>query len=92
MNLLKILMSLLLVSRFVCSYALMNRHGEVFLIQQIMKWKNHFSPILYEVATESWPEWDLNPRPMNFVQTPRTQSQLCTATPTSYFVQCHISF
>ena len=24
---------------------------------------------LFEVAIESWPEWDLNPRPMNFVQT-----------------------
>ena len=22
-----------------------------------------------EVATESWPEWDLNPRPLNSVQT-----------------------
>ena len=22
-----------------------------------------------EVAIESWPEWDLNPRPLNFVQT-----------------------
>ena len=24
---------------------------------------------LFEVATESWPEWDLNPRPPNSVQT-----------------------
>ena len=24
---------------------------------------------LFEVATESWPEWDLNPRPLNSVQT-----------------------
>ena len=23
----------------------------------------------FEVAIESWPEWDLNPRPLNFVQT-----------------------
>ena len=23
-----------------------------------------------EVAIESWPEWDLNPRPMNSVHTP----------------------
>ena len=23
----------------------------------------------FEVAIESWPEWDSNPRPMNFVQT-----------------------
>ena len=22
----------------------------------------------FEVATESWPEWDLNPRPLNSVQ------------------------
>ena len=25
---------------------------------------------LFEVAIESWPEWDLNPRPLNSVQTP----------------------
>ena len=24
---------------------------------------------LFEVAIESWPEWDLNPRPLNSVQT-----------------------
>ena len=24
---------------------------------------------LFEVAIESWPEWDLNPRPFNSVQT-----------------------
>ena len=24
---------------------------------------------LFEVAIESWPEWDLNPRPRNSVQT-----------------------
>ena len=23
----------------------------------------------FEVAIESWPEWDLNPRPLNSVQT-----------------------
>ena len=23
----------------------------------------------FEVAIESWPEWDLNPRPMNSIQT-----------------------
>ena len=23
----------------------------------------------FEVAKESWPEWDLNPRPLNSVQT-----------------------
>ena len=23
----------------------------------------------FEVATEKWPEWDLNPRPLNSVQT-----------------------
>ena len=37
----------------------------------------------FEVAIESWPEWDLNPQPLNSVQ-------LCTATPISSFVQCHI--
>ena len=53
----------------------------------------------FEVAIESWPEWDLNPRPLNSVQimnqainSTRTQSQLCTATPISSFVQFHISF
>ena len=24
---------------------------------------------LFEVAIESWPEWDLNPRPLNSLQT-----------------------
>ena len=24
---------------------------------------------LFEVAIESWPKWDLNPRPLNSVQT-----------------------
>ena len=24
---------------------------------------------LFEVTIESWPEWDLNPRPLNSVQT-----------------------
>ena len=24
---------------------------------------------VFEVAIESWPEWDLNPRPLNSVQT-----------------------
>ena len=24
---------------------------------------------LFEVAIESWPNWDLNPRPLNSVQT-----------------------
>ena len=26
--------------------------------------------VLFEEAIESRPEWDLNPRPLNFVQTP----------------------
>ena len=42
------------------------------------------------IAIESWPEWDLNPRPLNPVQTlkptARTQSQLCAAAPISSFV------
>ena len=49
----------------------------------------------FEVAIESWPEWDLNPEPPNSIQTMSstcTQSQLSTATPISSFVQCHISF
>ena len=47
---------------------------------------------LFEVAIESWPEWDLNSRPLNSVQTlyPTELSghefnsyseQLCTAAP-----------
>ena len=55
----------------------------------------------FEVAIESWPGWDLIPRPLNSVQTlqpaelsdhelTRTQSQLCTATPISSFVQCQV--
>ena len=58
---------------------------------------------LLEVAIESRPEWDLNPQPLNSVQTlyrlsdlamssTRTQSQLCTVTPVSLFAQCPISF
>ena len=36
---------------------------------------------LLEVAIEGWPEWDLNPRPPNSVQTlSHTQCQLCAAT------------
>ena len=51
-----------------------------------------------EVATENWPEWDLNPRPINTVRnnllsyeamsSARTKSQLCTATSISSFDQC----
>ena len=43
----------------------------------------------FEVAIESWPEWDLNPQPLKSIC---TQSQLSTASPISSFVQCHISF
>ena len=25
--------------------------------------------VFFEVAIESWPEWDLNPQPLNSVQT-----------------------
>ena len=57
----------------------------------------------FQVAMESCPEWDLNPRLLNpfrrsnrlsyqAMSSTRTQSQLCTATPISSFVQCHISF
>ena len=58
----------------------------------------------FEVAIESWREWDLNPRPHEFrsdalnrlsyqaMSLTRTHSQLCTATPISSFAQCHISF
>ena len=41
---------------------------------------------ILEVATESWPQWNLNPWPLNSVQTMRSnrpQSQLCRATPIS---------
>ena len=58
---------------------------------------------LFEVAIESWPQWDLNQRPPNpfrrsnrlsyqAMSSARTQSQLCTATPISSFIQCPISF
>ena len=47
----------------------------------------HYTQTLFQVAIESWPEWDLNPRPLNST---RTQSQLCTATPISSLVQRHI--
>ena len=57
----------------------------------------------FEVAIESWPEWDLNPRPLipfrrsnqmsyQAISSTRTQSQLFRATPISSFVQCDISF
>ena len=56
---------------------------------------------LFEVTIESWLEWDLNHR-ISFrcsnrlsyqaMSSTRTQSQLCTATPISSFVQCPISF
>ena len=57
----------------------------------------------FEVAIESWPEWDLKPERLNSIQHSNrlsyqamsstcTQSQLSTATPISSFVQCHISF
>ena len=32
-------------------------------------WHSFITEGLFEVAIESWPEWDLNPRPLNFVQT-----------------------
>ena len=58
---------------------------------------------LLEVAIESWPEWDLNHdhwipfRRCNrlsyqAMSPARTQSQLCTATPSSSFVQCQVLF
>ena len=57
----------------------------------------------FKVAIESWPEWDLNPQPLNSVRRSNrlsyqamsstcTQIQLCTTIPMSLFVQCHISF
>ena len=36
----------------------------------------------FEVAIESWPEWDLNPRPLNS-HSSRNESQLFRATPIS---------
>ena len=57
----------------------------------------------FEVAMESWPEWDLshdhripfrrsNRLSYHAMSSTRTQSQLCTATPISSFVQCQVSF
>ena len=36
---------------------------------------------LFEVAIERWPEWDLNPRPLNSVQTSTTLETDCTVSP-----------
>ena len=52
---------------------------------------------LFEVAVESWPEWALNPRPLNrlsyqAMSSTRTQSQPCTATPISSFVALSNTF
>ena len=54
---------------------------------------------LFEVAIESWPEWDLNPQPLNSnrmsyqtMSSIHTQSQLCAATLVSSSVQCLSSF
>ena len=55
----------------------------------------------FEVAIESWSECSLNPRTLWFcsvavtdwsISSTNTQSQLCTATPISSFVQCKVSF
>ena len=49
-----------------------------------------------EVAIESWPHWipfrHSNRLSYQATSSTRTLSQLCTATPISSFVQCHISF
>ena len=47
----------------------------------------------FEVAIESWPEWDLNPQQRyQAMSSTRTQSQLCTAIPILLFVQCQVSY
>ena len=57
----------------------------------------------FQVAMESCPEWDLNPRLLNpfrrsnrlsyqAMSSTRTQSQLYTATLILLFAQCQISF
>ena len=56
-----------------------------------------------EVALESQPEWNLNPRPLNLLRrsnrltyhamsSTRTQRQIFTPIQISSFVQCQISF
>ena len=57
-----------------------------------------------EVAIKGWPKWDFNTHDHSIpfrrsnrlsykaMISTRTQSQLCTATPVSSFVQCRISF
>ena len=56
---------------------------------------------IFEVAIESWPEWDYdhwipfrrsNRLSYQAMSSTCTQSHLCTATPISSFVLCHISF
>ena len=72
--------------------------GIVYTIPRVFTTEGFFV-----IAIESWPEWDLNPRPLNpFRRSNRlsyqamnlthTRSQLGTATPISSFVQCQISF
>ena len=58
----------------------------------------------FEGAIESWPKWDIwthdhwilfrcsNWLSYQAISSTHTQNQLCTATPISSFVQCHISF
>ena len=61
---------------------------------------------IFEVVIESWPEWHLNPQPLNSVipfrrsnrlsyltmSSTHTQNQLCTATPILSLLQCQVSF
>ena len=41
------------------------------VITLVVKWINKYDIHhwkIFEVAIESWPEWDLNPQPVNYVQ------------------------
>ena len=56
----------------------------------------------FEVAIESWPDWDSNSRPLilfsrsnrlryQTMSSPRIQRQLCITNPIYSFVQCQVS-
>ena len=91
-------------SYFVSAIAFVSRHicfkqNLAQIITWVAEWIdiygiNHWR--ILEVAIESWPEWDLNPQPLNSplrrsnwlryqaMSSTRTQNQLCTAFPNSF--------
>ena len=41
----------------------------IYRQREIYRYRVFTTEGLFEAAIEKWPEWDLNPRPLNFVQT-----------------------